>query len=169
MGGEVELIAVAHGPGSFTGLRVGVATAQGLSLAWGRPAIGVSSLEALAMNGAHFTGLVVPVLDARRGEVYAAVRGNEHAVSPEGLAEILTGENGPILLLGDGAITYREIFERRLGPSVRFAEMPYNSPRAANVGILGLKKFQQGVKAPLVVPKYLRPAEVTFPRIQRSQ
>ncbi len=161
---NIDLIAVAHGPGSFTGLRVGIATAQGLSLAWDKPVIGVSSLAALAMNGAHFAGLVVPVLDARRGEVYAAVRSEEHAVSPDGLAEILTNVTGPILLLGEGAERYREIFARRLGDRAVFAPTPLNTPRAANVAIVALREFQKEKGSPLVLPRYLRPAEVTFPR-----
>lgn len=173
---EIDLFAVAHGPGSFTGLRIGIATVQGLVMATGKPAVGVSSLKGLAQNGVFHPGPVVPILDARRGEVYAAIykkdegKYPEVALSPDSFAEILAGftNEGPLLLLGDGALAYREIFERRLGRSAEFAPAPFNTPRAANIGILGGREWQARGKRERLLPHYLRPAEVTFPSFHRS-
>lgn len=165
---DIDLIAVAHGPGSFTGLRIGVAAAQGLSLALGKPAVGVSSLEGLAMNGFFFPGLIVPLLDARRGEVYAAIYqskggrleivGAERAVPPQQFVEELKryGES-PLLLLGPGSVY--PIFAT-LGKEI--ASPAFNTPRAVHLGALAAREFMSKAYRP-PLPQYLRSAHVCFP------
>ncbi|HPQ81884.1 MAG TPA: tRNA (adenosine(37)-N6)-threonylcarbamoyltransferase complex dimerization subunit type 1 TsaB, partial [bacterium] len=112
--GDVEAIAVAIGPGSFTGLRIGLATAKGIAMASGLRIAGVSSLASLAMNGAFFCGTVVPMIDARRGEIYSSAyscdgRGelisemDECVSPPDELISRLDKIEGPILMVGDGA------------------------------------------------------------------
>ena len=109
---EVDRIAVGVGPGSFTGLRIGIATGRALAQARGLPLVGVSSLEALAL-GARDAELVLAVLDARRGEAFAAAwRGGAlvlpaAALSPEALAERVGALPGTPLAVGDGAVRFR--------------------------------------------------------------
>ena len=108
--GDLEAYGVVHGPGSFTGIRVGLATVEGLAFGTGRPALGVSSLEALAWGMPPGTVPICPVLNARRGDVYAAVyerhgeglveRMPQCSIAPRALAERLEGD---IVVLGDGA------------------------------------------------------------------
>jgi tRNA threonylcarbamoyladenosine biosynthesis protein TsaB len=119
---EVERIAVGVGPGTFTGLRIGIATARGLAQSLGLELVGVSSLRALAHGAGNHAQRVLAAIDARRGEVFvAAYEGGQEliapqAVSPDGVAELL--ESATIdaraewLALGDGAVLYREAFER---------------------------------------------------------
>ncbi|MBI4196920.1 MAG: tRNA (adenosine(37)-N6)-threonylcarbamoyltransferase complex dimerization subunit type 1 TsaB [Deltaproteobacteria bacterium] len=177
---EIDLFGVAHGPGSFTGLRIGMATVQGLSLSTGKPAVGVSSLETLAMNAVLHDGLVVPMFDARRGEVYSAVykangarpRGLESvepevAVSPEKFLELLSLRDEPtFLMIGRGAEVYRTVILERLGSRALFAPALLNIPRASHVGLLaweGASENRPARENPLS-PRYLRSAEVTFPK-----
>jgi tRNA threonylcarbamoyladenosine biosynthesis protein TsaB len=109
---EVDRIAVGVGPGSFTGLRIGIATARALAQARGLPLVGVSSLEALAL-GAGDAELVLAVLDARRGEAFAAAWRDgvpvapAAALSPEALVERVAALRGTPLAVGDGAVRFR--------------------------------------------------------------
>jgi tRNA threonylcarbamoyladenosine biosynthesis protein TsaB len=110
---EVDRIAVGVGPGSFTGLRIGIATARALAQARGLPLVGVSSLEALALGAGEAAPLVLAVLDARRGEAFAAAwRGGAlvmpaAALSPEALVERVGTLQGAALAVGDGAVRFR--------------------------------------------------------------
>ena len=110
---DVDLIAVAHGPGSFTGVRIGVSTVKGLAWAAEKPCVGVSTLEAMAWHGLAAGGFVCPVMDARRQQVYNAlfeIRGGrperlceDRAISLEELAVQLRALPSPVFLVGDGA------------------------------------------------------------------
>jgi tRNA threonylcarbamoyladenosine biosynthesis protein TsaB len=114
---ELERIGVGVGPGTFTGLRIGVATARALAGARGIPLVGISTLESLAHNAPSDAGTVAAVLDARRGEVFAAIwrRGERvlgpEALAPEELAERLSTLPGTALAIGDGALAFRAVFE----------------------------------------------------------
>ena len=111
---DVDLFAVAHGPGSFTGIRIGVSTVKGLAWATGKPCVGVSTLEAMAWHALAAGGTVCPVMDARRSQVYNALftiqDGRPQRLTPdrpialEELAEELRKLEGPVFLLGDGAV-----------------------------------------------------------------
>jgi tRNA threonylcarbamoyladenosine biosynthesis protein TsaB len=109
---EVERLAVGVGPGSFTGLRIGIATARALAQARGLPLVGVSSLEALA-RGAAGDHVVLAVLDARRGEVFAAAAGvlAPSALAPEALADWVRALGSAPLAVGDGAVRFRDPLE----------------------------------------------------------
>jgi tRNA threonylcarbamoyladenosine biosynthesis protein TsaB len=122
----IDRLAVGIGPGTFTGLRIGIATAKGLARARGIPLVGVSTLWSLALNargGSADAGVVLAVIDARRGEVFAAGwRGGDllvpqpavlapRAIPPAGLAELVPGLGGSALALGDGAVEFRQILE----------------------------------------------------------
>jgi tRNA threonylcarbamoyladenosine biosynthesis protein TsaB len=156
--GEIDLFAVAEGPGSFTGLRIGIAAAQGLALAHDRPIAGVSTLRGLAMNAVLFPGLIIPVLNAFRGEVYfgtyRAERGRPEAVEGDGVLPVADflerirslGEER--VLLGAGLEILpkdHEVLRDRIAPAL------FHTPRAASIALLA--EFS----APgAVLPRYLR-------------
>ena len=117
---DVDLIAVAHGPGSFTGIRIGVATVKGLAWAAEKPCVGVSTLEAMAWHGLAAGGYICPVMDARRSQVYNALFKIENGrpvrmtedrpIALEELAEEVTALGAPVFLIGDGAALCFEYF-----------------------------------------------------------
>ncbi len=149
---QVEGLAVSQGPGGFTGLRIGIATAAAWARATGVPILGISTLEALAASGAA-PGLVLPVLDARRGEVAAALFRCEEdlrltrlradtVLVPEALQEWLP-ETEPVLLLGDGLARFPDAL-RRAAPAGRFARPMHGVPRATHVAALGRERLLAG-------------------------
>ena len=167
--GDVGLFALTVGPGSFTGLRIGASTVKGLAFATGAPAVGVSTLEALACNAAGFAGLVCPLIDARKGEVYAALyridgEGRPEQVLDERVAapcEILPLVEGNALFLGDGlAAAARLIAERPRGLS-HFLAPNQQSVRASSVALIGRRRYLRGDVLDLAtfVPRYLRRSE----------
>ena len=117
---DVDLIAVAHGPGSFTGIRIGVSTVKGLAWAAEKPCVGVSTLEAMAWHGLAVGGYICPVMDARRSQVYNAlfriendrpVRMTEdRPIALDELAKEVSALNAPVFLIGDGAALCFEYF-----------------------------------------------------------
>lgn len=164
---DLEGLAVSIGPGSFTGLRVGVATAQGLALALGAPVAPVPTLDALAATLPFAEWPVCPLLDARKGEVYLSLyrwaddamkREWEYlALSPQAAVERLTA---PVIVLGDGVTACRPFLDR-LGIGVRVASPAHSLPSPAVVGELGHAMLEsgQGVPGEALAPLYLRPSE----------
>jgi tRNA threonylcarbamoyladenosine biosynthesis protein TsaB len=164
--GDLQALAVAVGPGSFTGLRIGLATVKGLSLALGVAVAAVPTLDALAESLPFAALPVCPVLDARKGEVYAGLyrwdgqrmrRESAYlAVAPAALAERLTE---PTILLGDAAASVPS-------PWARLAPPPRRLPSPATVGHLGLRHLAAGqsVAAADLAPIYLRPSEAELKR-----
>jgi len=118
---DVDMIAVAHGPGSFTGIRIGVSTVKGLAWAADKPCVGVSTLEAMAWHGLSAGGYVCPVMDARRAQVYNAIFRIENGrpvrvtedrpIALSELAEEVRALNAPVFLVGDGTELTRKYFE----------------------------------------------------------
>ena len=125
---DVDLIAVTHGPGSFTGIRIGVATVKGLAWAAEKPCVGVSTLEAMAWHGLAVGGYICPVMDARRSQVYNALFKIENGrpvrmtedrpIALEELAEEVTALGAPVFLIGDGAALCFEYFTAHGVPCV---------------------------------------------------
>ena len=150
---DMDYIAYTAGPGSFTGLRIGAATALGLSRGINRPAIGVPTLDALAYNvfGAGFEDCVVPLMDARRGQVYGAVyQGGERVTEYLALPiEEMLGyvTQGPVVFLGDGVDVHREIIRTKF-PLAIFASQNANRQRPASVGLCAIKNFAHLPKSP---------------------
>lgn len=136
----VERLAVGVGPGGFTGLRIGIATARALAQARALPLVGVSSLEALAAGAADEAGgrPVVAVIDARRGEVFAACAGafGPIALAPEALAARMIGSPPAPLAVGDGAVRFREELERA-GAAIPADGSPLHRVSALQVCRLG--------------------------------
>ncbi len=170
---DIEAVAVSLGPGSFTGLRIGLATAKGLCLSTGARLVGVPTLDVLAQNGAIFHGpIICPVMDARRGQVYTAIysvardggvkRVSEYLLLlPSDLPGHLPAHQG-ILFLGSGLSKYSETFDDLFGQNAFFAPEPFWYPRPFFCGLLGLSRLgdASGADDPLdLTPLYLRPSE----------
>ena len=168
---EVDLLAVTIGPGSFTGLRIGLATAKGLATATSKPIIGVSSLEALSLHGRMSGKTVVPILDARREELYAAAfhfhsNGkrerllNDSSIKPEELISLLKNYDETVVF-GSGVETYRDFLEKHLSKKDLLFTQPCGA-RGYFVGQVAYEEIQRsGLPAvgadPL--PNYLRPSD----------
>jgi tRNA threonylcarbamoyladenosine biosynthesis protein TsaB len=169
----VDRIAVGLGPGSFTGLRIGVATARALAQAAGAELVGVSTLRALAaaaQPAAPPGGGVLAVVDARRGEVFAAGwRGGEQvldavALAPAALADRLRAGGKTWLAVGDGALRFRSDLEGA-GCLVAPDRSPHHGVSAGAICRLALEP-PQATARDLVVPDYLRPPDAARPRTQ---
>ncbi len=171
--GVLEGLAVAVGPGSFTGLRIGVSTVKGLAFSLKIPVAAVSTLEALAWVLPFARDPVCPVLDARKGEVYAALfhwdgesllrDWEDQAFDPEELCRRLSG---PVTFVGDGIARYESLFKELLGPLATFAPPARRLPSAACVGQVGHARFLVGevVDPVALTPRYLRPSEAELKR-----
>lgn len=163
--GDVDVFAAVAGPGSFTGVRIGVCAAKGLAHAVGKPCVAVHALEALAMNFYGFDGLCCPILDARRGQVYCAafdmaagmpVRALEDAAQP--LEEFLARlpEDRRLVFVGDGVPVYGEAVRAALGGRALIAPANLRDLRADAACILAAARPQTWVEAARLRPIYLR-------------
>lgn len=171
--GELDGLAVTIGPGSFTGLRIGVSTIKGLAHALNKPVVGVSSLDALAWQCADRSHLICALLDARKGEVYSATyrfendtltqKSLENVTAPEAAVE---GLKEPCVFIGSGAQLYRRNITNVLGNLANFAPEDQNIIRASSVGFLSMEKFKthDTSEAAGLVPHYIRKsdAELNF-------
>lgn len=171
---QVDLLAVTRGPGSFTGLRVGVATMKGLALATGLPLIGVPTLDAMA-RCVPCDGTVCCLLDARMGEVFGAAyvweAGLRRRVADEAVAPVrqfLDCLSGDVCFIGDGAVLYREAIRDAL-PEARFLPQHLNVPRGGAVAEEALALVAAGAAcdAALVEPVYLRKSQAEQAREAR--
>ena len=176
---DVEAVAVAKGPGSFTGVRIGMAAAKGF--AWGAqlPLYGVSTLEAMALGLGMYEGIVCPVMDARRSQVYNALFRMEQgkcirltedrAIALEDLGKELLELDQPVYLVGDGST----LCYSRLSPEndklVAPAEHRMHQ-RAVGVGLAALEAMARGEdgKAETLVPNYLRLSQAERERMERE-
>ena len=160
--GELDLIAVTTGPGSFTGLRIGLATAKGLGDTLHIPLVGVNTIDALAEHMANFPGIIVPLLDARKNQVYTAIYDNRQgkmertqpycALSPvQELLELLSPYK-EIAFLGDGADIWRQQLEEVYGKRAIIARGAGNGVQARH--IVTLAKGKESVSD--LEPFYLR-------------
>jgi len=164
--GQIDGIAVCRGPGSFTGVRIAMATAKGLAAAAGLPLVGVSSLAALAWPLSDFPGWICPMLDARRHEVYFA----RYRAAHGGLATVVeaqvgspeqaaAGIDGPALFVGEGALAYAARLQTAVGRNWRLAEGHRHAIHAVHVAALAREALSAGQDESLrLVPLYLRPS-----------
>ena len=174
---EIDGIAVSAGPGSFTGLRIGVTTAKSLAYSLRKPIIAVSSLDALASQFLYSSLLICPILDARKKEVYTACYRNSGAqaqrisdyavMSPDSLAQAI---HEPALFLGDGVFAYRKQLEAALGERALFADPAHLLPRGSLVAKLGLDRLAAGERddAFALTPRYLRKSDAEIHWEQRQ-
>ncbi len=172
---SIDAIAIAAGPGSFTGLRIGAATAKGLGLALDKPLVEVPTLEGLAYNLCGCTQLVCPLMDARRNQVYTGIyefqkedeKYTLHIVESQcavDITEIISKLNAlgrEVVFLGDGVPVFKKVIEEQLTVPYAFAPANNNRQRAASVAALGAVYFTQGktVSAALHQPEYLRKSQ----------
>lgn len=180
---EIDGIAVSAGPGSFTGLRIGSATAKGLGLALEKPLIHIPTLEGLAYNLWGTNRVICPILDARRGQVYTGiyefqgdtlvVLEDQTAVSIEELGEKLKMLGRPVVFLGDGVPVHRQALEERImaGCDIAFAPANMNRQRAASVGSLAIQYYQAGKieTAAEHKPDYLRASQAERERAEKEK
>ena len=182
---EIDAIALANGPGSFTGLRIGTATAKGLGLALGKPLIPVPTLEGLAWNAWGASELVCPMMDARRNQVYTGIyrfasEPGEEAQPPqvvaepgamavEEIAERINDAKSPVLILGDGADAYRESLRGLIKVPFRFAPAHMNAQRAGALAMCAFTFAKRGMMQDAASnrPDYLRVSQAERERAEK--
>lgn len=169
---DIDAIAVAAGPGSFTGLRIGSATAKGLALALNKPIIPVPTVDGLAYSLYGSDSLVCPIMDARRSQTYTGLYQfveREHgykmeclipqcAVAIDVILDKINEMKQKVIFLGDGVPVFKERIEEKLKVDYFFAPSFYNRQRASTVAALGICLFQEGIKQTATehAPEYLR-------------
>jgi len=163
---ELSKIVVAKGPGSYTGVRIGVTIAK--TLAWSKniPLVGVSSLEVLAANGQFFNGYICPLFDARRGQVYTglyeystemkSVLPDQNVLLTDWLEKLKEKEK-PILFVGNDVAIHKETIQQQLGEQAVIADVVHHNPRPSMLAKLGYHRDSENVHH--FVPNYLKMAE----------
>lgn len=184
----LDAVAIAAGPGSFTGLRIGSATAKGLGLALNIPLIEIPTLEGLAYNLYGAAEYVCPIMDARRGQVYTGIYEfikakdqvsdayrlsalwQQSAVAIEELAAKLNGLGRAVIFSGDGVPVFKQILTELMTVSCHFAPAHMNRQRAASVAALGSVYYKEGrtVKAGEHCPIYLRLSQAERERKEKG-
>ena len=176
---QIEAIVVTEGPGSFTGIRIGMSTAKGLAQGLNCPVVGISTLEAWAAGFSGGNGLILPLLDARRNEFYTALYRRqdqqlETLIEPcqrklTELAAMIQPYPEIVWPIGDAIETYREQLLQALGERSRLAADCQRLPRPAMLGTLGYRKLQKGQVGSLfeLRPQYLRKSEAEVKRLAR--
>ncbi|MDE7432824.1 MAG: tRNA (adenosine(37)-N6)-threonylcarbamoyltransferase complex dimerization subunit type 1 TsaB [Lachnospiraceae bacterium] len=178
---EIEVIAVTDGPGSFTGLRIGAATAKGLAFALNIPIIGVSTIEAMAYNFNHCNKLICPIMDARRNQVYTGIYEcqNEEltelmppcAISVDELIDKIIRLEKEIIFIGDGIPVYQKYIDENLKVTHYFANNHLNRQKSSALGTLGIKYFRKGQfeSADTFAPKYMRLSQAERERLEHDK
>ncbi len=176
----IDAIAVAAGPGSFTGLRISSATAKGLGMVLDCPIIPVPTVDALAYNMWGSEALICPIMDARRGQVYTGLyrfEGDELislcpqcAVDFAEIASKINENNSPVVFLGDGVPVFKDKISELITVDYSFAPAHRNMQRASSVAVLGASLFKKGIVQTAAEhrPEYLRLSQAERERMERD-
>ena len=166
---DLDLLAVVNGPGSFTGLRIGIATVKGLAQVLNIPVVAVSALQTAAMNLPLSSVPICAFLDARKKEVYSQLFEWRHSVGPVAIGEpsVLSPEKllkqlpDKVALVGDGVVLYRRYIENILGDRALIPVATAHQLRAAHASWLALQFWQAGLSqgAAAILPTYIRPSD----------
>lgn len=180
-GDELDAIAVTNGPGSYTGLRIGSATAKGLGLAWNKPIVPVPTVDMLAANFPGCDSLICPIMDARRGQVYSGLyhfRAEELEIVQKQSCTLLSdmiariNEMGEcVIFLGDGVPVHKEKLAQEVKVPFYFAPMHRLVQNAASLGFLAVRLLKEGKSVPAMelVPEYLRLCQAEREREERLE
>lgn len=167
---EIDAFAISEGPGSFTGLRIGMATIKGLAFSTGKPCISISTLDSLAYNVVTFDGIICPIIDALRDNVYTNLYKSDNyeltslseaaCLSLTELIEDLNNRNEKVIFVGDGVAKHKERLQDEVKNAV-FAPLNCTYPKASSLGELAISKLKQGITSPLneFIPVYLRKSQ----------
>ena len=177
-----DLLAVAAGPGSFTGLRIGSATVKGLALAWDIPVVAVPTLEALAYNAWGSRRVICPIMDARRRQVYTGLYRFDKDDRLETLMDQipmdideligLLGDRGEeVLFVGDGIDVYADTIRQKMTVPFSFAPAHMNKQRAGSVAVAAKKRYEEGIytSGDDFAPEYLRQSQAERERAERQK
>ena len=165
---DLDGFTVTRGPGSFTGLRIGISTIKGLAVASEKPVVGVSSLETLALQASYSNDLICPILDARKGEVYFSryrfQKGHLKRQTIERVAppdEAVDNLEESCLFVGNGALLYKEMILEKMGEFASFAPMIQNTIRASTLAYLSMAKFENNDTDDIekILPYYIRKSD----------
>ncbi|WP_062352587.1 tRNA (adenosine(37)-N6)-threonylcarbamoyltransferase complex dimerization subunit type 1 TsaB [Bacillus kwashiorkori] len=164
---DMDKIVVSHGPGSYTGVRIGVTVAKTLAWSLNIPIVGVSSLKLMAATARHFQGFISPLIDARRGNIYTGLyqwKNNkivevveDRHISSEDWVKQLKDYKQPVLFIGTDGQLHKELINSHLAQLASFSEITENIPRPGELALLG--KDMKGENVHTFVPNYLRLAE----------
>ncbi len=177
---EIDAIAVAGGPGSFTGLRIGSSTAKGLGLALNKPIISIPTVDALAYNLYGTDRLICPIMDARRNQVYTGIYEYnkdrfsvivpQKAVGIEEIASEINQMGRTVIFLGDGVEVHQDKLKELMTVPFSFAPVHLSKQRAAAVGVLGVIYYQKGKmeSADIHEPVYLRLSQAERELIEKE-
>ena len=187
---SIDAIAVASGPGSFTGLRIGSATAKGLGLALKKPLVAIPTLEAMAFQCYGMEGIICPILDARRGQVYTGIYQfvkkkvsleefqyeieiiqNQTPMQIEELIDVLNKKEMKVIFLGDGIPVFEEEIRNSLHVPFNFAPSHLNRQRAASIATLAFRYLERNEmeSAMEYKPNYLRMSQAERERLEKEK